>query len=97
MDVLQSSWRSEVVEAEIRKIDVMSRSQLIEYADQVRCFGWFKSMARKWVQSSHTRQDHLWNDIDSIQSTLQSRMDCKRLFLSNYVVKNHNFKMNTDF
>ena len=97
MDVLQTSWRSEVVEAEIRKIDVMSRSQLIEYADQVRCLGWFKLMGRKWVESSHTRQDHLTNDIDSIQSTLQSRMDGKLLFLSNYEVKHHIFKMNTDF
>ena len=80
MDALQTSWRSEVVEAEIRKIDEMSRSQLIEYADQVRCLGWYKSMVRKWLDSSHTRQDHLRNDLDSIHSTLQSRMDGKLLF-----------------
>ena len=73
MDVLQTSWSSEVVEAEIRKIDVMSRSQLQDFADQVRCLGWFKSMGRKWVESSHTRQDHLeWMVSSYFYQTMKS-------------------------
>ena len=82
MDILMTSWRSEVVEAEIRKINVMSRLQLLKYSNQVRCLGWFRSMGRKWSASSHTRHDDLKNDIKSIHSSLQSRLDGKLLNLT---------------
>ena len=82
IDILMTSWRSEVVEAEIRKINVMSRLQLLKYSNQVRCHGWFRSMGRKWSASSHTRHDDLKNDIKSIHSSLQSRLDGKLLNLT---------------
>ena len=91
------SWRIDVVQAEIRKIYGMSRSDLLRYSNQVRCFGWYKSMARKWVASSHTdRHDHLHNDIDSIHSSVQSRLDGK-LVTFIHEVKHDIFKMNCDF
>lgn len=75
----------------------MSRMDLLRYSNQVRCFGWYKSMARKWVASSHTgKHDHLHNDIDSIHSTVQSRLDGKPLDFI-HEVKHDIFKMNCDF
>ena len=54
-------------------------------------------MARKWVASSHTdRHDHLHNDIDSIHSSVQSRLDGKLVTFIDEI-KHDIFKMNCDF
>lgn len=73
----EERWRTDVIEAEIEKIDAMSRSQLLEYSSQIIKFSWFISMIHNWQKSfPHSPGDSL-RDIDLIHCSLHSRLKGK--------------------
>ena len=97
---MPTSW-SELVEGELRKILEMNRLQLPEYSNRVRCFGWFGSMASKWMTLSRNPGDDLRNDVNKIHSSVQSRLNGTpfffRFFLSSQQDSHHIIKMNAAF
>ena len=75
--MLEDRWRTDVIEAEIEKINAMSRSQLLEYSSQIIKFSWFLLMEKKWRETfPHRSQDSI-KDIDLIHCSLQSRLNGK--------------------
>ena len=89
---MYTSW-TDLVEGELRKILEMNRLQLPGYSKRVRCFGWFGSMASKWMTLSRNPGDVLRNDVNKIHNSIQSRLNGKHVFFRFLVIRADNIKL----